>query len=77
VCADTSAKRPGGVRLGTPAMTSRGMEERDMRRIGDLLHRIVGVSLRVQRAAVGECVLKGNLIIGGTTQFLHYYHYLN
>ena len=36
---DVSAMAPGGVRIGAPAMTSRGLKEDDFRKIGDFLHR--------------------------------------
>lgn len=38
---DKSAVYPGGVRVGTPAMTSRGLTEPDFKHVGDLLHRAV------------------------------------
>lgn len=36
---DKSALYPKGVRIGTPAMTSRGLVEPDFKQIGDFLHR--------------------------------------
>jgi len=45
---DASALNPGGVRLGTLAMTTRGMKEADMVYIADLIHRIVQVAWKVQ-----------------------------
>ena len=36
---DVSAMAPGGVRIGAPAMTSRGLKEADFKQIGDFLHR--------------------------------------
>ena len=36
---DVSAMAPGGVRIGAPAMTSRGLKEDDFKQIGDFLHR--------------------------------------
>lgn len=38
VVGDVSAVTPGGVRLGTPAVTSRGMKEADMEMIAELIH---------------------------------------
>ena len=45
------SNRPGGVRIGAPAMTSRGLKEADFEQIGDFLHRglqvqVAGVSTR-------------------------------
>ncbi len=37
---DTSALSPSGIRLGTLAMTTRGMKEGDMRQVAHLLHQI-------------------------------------
>ena len=35
---DVSAMSPGGVRIGAPAMTSRGLKEADFVQIGEYLH---------------------------------------
>jgi len=45
---DTSAITPGGVRIGAPAMTSRGLKEDDFRQIGEFLHRAMGIAIEVQ-----------------------------
>ncbi|PAA51960.1 hypothetical protein BOX15_Mlig000733g5, partial [Macrostomum lignano] len=42
---DRSALRPSGLRLGTPALTSRGLCEADMRRVADFIHQ--GVRLAI------------------------------
>ena len=44
---DTSALNPGGVRLGTLAMTTRGMNVTDMVWIGDMIHRVVQLAHRI------------------------------
>jgi hypothetical protein len=36
---DKSALRPSGLRLGTPALTSRGLKEVDMEKVADFVHR--------------------------------------
>lgn len=39
-----SALNPGGVRIGTPAMTSRGLKEKDFEQIADFLNEVSVVS---------------------------------
>merc|ERR1719324_1166447 len=45
---DVSAMAPGGVRIGAPAMTSRGLKEADFEQIGDFLHRGIQLALEIQ-----------------------------
>jgi glycine hydroxymethyltransferase len=45
---DRSAVTPGGVRIGAPAMTSRGLAEADFVQVADLLHRLIGISAEIQ-----------------------------
>jgi len=54
VVGDTSAVSPGGIRLGTPAMTTRGMVEQDMRTTAQLLHEVVQIGLTIQASKEGE-----------------------
>nr|KJB72016.1 hypothetical protein B456_011G153900 [Gossypium raimondii] len=49
VFGDSSALAPGGVRIGTPAMTSRGLVEKDFEQIGEFLHRAVTITLNIQK----------------------------
>lgn len=51
VVGDRSAVTPGGVRLGTPAMTTRGMKEAEMVKIVDFLLKSVAVAKRIQTDA--------------------------
>merc|ERR1712137_180302 len=48
VAGDVSALSPGGVRIGTPAMTTRGCKEDDMVKIAGFLDRTVQIALAVQ-----------------------------
>jgi glycine hydroxymethyltransferase len=47
---DQSALSPGGVRIGTPAMTTRGCNTADFEKIGEFLDRCVKIALKVQEA---------------------------
>jgi len=49
VYGDTSALSPGGIRLGTPALTSRGFTEEDFQKIGELIHRCIQIALTIQQ----------------------------
>uniref|UniRef100_A0A0E0MLP5 Serine hydroxymethyltransferase n=1 Tax=Oryza punctata TaxID=4537 RepID=A0A0E0MLP5_ORYPU len=49
VFGDSSAMSPGGVRIGTPAMTSRGLVEKDFVQIAEYLHQAVTICLDVQK----------------------------
>lgn len=48
---DISALNPGGVRLGTPALTTRGLNERDFDQVAEFLHRGSQLALEAQRIA--------------------------
>merc|ERR1711912_175646 len=45
---DASALSPGGVRVGSPSMTTRGCNEEDFKQIADFLHRTVQIALKIQ-----------------------------
>jgi len=45
---DRSALSPGGVRIGAPAMTTRGLKEADFVKVGEFLSRAVDLALAVQ-----------------------------
>merc|ERR1719191_2456411 len=46
---DVSALSPGGVRIGTPAMTTRGCTEADMATIADFIHECIQLCLKIQK----------------------------
>jgi len=45
---DTSALTPGGVRVGTPALTSRGFKEQEFEKVAEFLHRALELSIKIQ-----------------------------
>merc|ERR1711948_183022 len=47
---DASALSPGGVRIGSPAMTTRGCNNEDFKKIAEFLDRCCQISLKVQAA---------------------------
>jgi glycine hydroxymethyltransferase len=49
VLGDRSALTPGGVRLGAPALTTRGLNEDHFRMVADFLHRAVEIALDIQK----------------------------
>ena len=51
VFGDASAMAPGGVRVGSPAMTSRGLGEKDFVAIAGFLSRAADIALEVQAGA--------------------------
>jgi len=48
VLGDKSALTPGGVRIGTPALTTRGLKEADFRKVGDFLHTAAQIASKLQ-----------------------------
>lgn len=46
---DVSALVPGGVRVGAPALTSRGFKEADFEKVADFLDRAVKLAVAVQK----------------------------
>ena len=56
---DRSALTPGGLRMGTPAMTTRGFGEHDFTRVADIVDRAVAIAIRVDKAARKAAEEKG------------------
>ncbi|KAH7869091.1 serine hydroxymethyltransferase [Lentinula edodes] len=67
VSGDASAQVPGGIRLGTSALTSRNMTEADIKVVADFLHRTVQLSLLLQKEA-GTKMLKDFVRVATTQQ---------
>jgi len=55
VYGDTSALTPGGVRLGTPALTTRGFKEADIIKVAEFLSRAIAIALQIQEK-VGKLI---------------------
>jgi len=53
---DKSALSPGGVRIGTPALTSRGFKEADFELVASFLDRAVQLALKIQEKSGSELV---------------------
>lgn len=45
---DKSALSPGGIRLGTPSLTTRGMNEDNMLQVAEYLDRVINLALKIQ-----------------------------
>jgi len=45
---DASALSPGGIRIGTAALTSRNFKEADFRAVGEYIHRAIDITLKIQ-----------------------------
>jgi glycine hydroxymethyltransferase len=56
---DKSAMKPGGLRMGTPAMTSRGFQPDDFRRVADVVDRAVKITQKIDKAAKEAAEAKG------------------
>ena len=45
---DKSAMNPGGVRIGSPALTSREFKEKDFEQVADFLHKACELTIKIQ-----------------------------
>ncbi|XP_048449017.1 serine hydroxymethyltransferase, cytosolic, partial [Rhincodon typus] len=55
---DKSALRPSGLRLGTPALTSRGFQEEHFHTVAAFIHRGIQITLEIQRDIGAKASLK-------------------
>merc|ERR1719393_670953 len=51
---DKSAFIPGGIRMGTPALTSRGFEEEHFEYVAEVIHRGVEIAKEVNGSGIGK-----------------------
>lgn len=69
---DKSALKPGGLRLGTPAMTSRGFQPEDFRRVADIVDRAVILTQKLDKVAREHAQSRGVKNPGTLKAFLDY-----
>lgn len=69
---DKSALKPGGLRLGTPAMTSRGFQPEDFRRVADIVDRAVILTQKLDKAAREHAQSRGAKNPGTLKAFFEY-----
>jgi glycine hydroxymethyltransferase len=55
---DTSALTPGGIRMGAPALTSRGLKEDDFAKVAEFFDRAVAIACKLKETDQGK-KLKG------------------
>ena len=48
VIGDKSAYSPGGIRIGTPALTTRGLKEKDFIKVAEFIHKAIQLALEIQ-----------------------------
>jgi glycine hydroxymethyltransferase len=51
---DISAMTPGGIRMGTPALTTRGFTEEDFEKVAEFFDRAVSIAEEVKRDTGGK-----------------------
>ena len=51
---DTSALTPGGIRMGTPALTSRGFKEEDFAKVAEYFDRAVAIAVKLKGTEEGK-----------------------
>ncbi|KAK3196355.1 Cytochrome B translational activator protein cbs2 [Lecanicillium sp. MT-2017a] len=69
---DRSALVPGGLRMGTPAMTSRGFTENDFVRVADVVDRAVAIAVRLDKVVRAAAQEKGEKSPGKLKFFLEH-----
>ncbi|KAL9120200.1 MAG: hypothetical protein Q9187_003243 [Circinaria calcarea] len=69
---DKSAMKPGGLRMGSPAMTTRGFQPEDFTRVADVVDRAVSISQKLDKAAKEESESQGRKNPGSVKAFLEY-----
>lgn len=66
---DKSAMKPGGLRMGSPAMTTRGFTPEDFRRVADIVDRAVTITQKLDKQAKEAAEKSGRKNPGSVVAF--------
>ncbi|KAI9811164.1 MAG: glycine hydroxymethyltransferase shm1 [Pycnora praestabilis] len=69
---DKSAMKPGGLRMGSPAMTTRGFQPEDFTRVAEIVDRAVTITQRLDKIAKEAAEAKGRKNPGSVKAFTEY-----
>jgi glycine hydroxymethyltransferase len=69
---DKSALKPGGLRMGSPAMTTRGFSTSDFTRVAEIVDQAVRIAISVDKKAKADAEGKGRKNPGSVKAFLEY-----
>ena len=69
---DKSAMKPGGLRMGTPAMTTRGLLPDDFSRVAEIVDRAVTIAQHLSKKAIEESESKGRKNPASVGAFVEY-----
>ncbi|MCJ1228708.1 glycine hydroxymethyltransferase shm1 [Toensbergia leucococca] len=69
---DISAMKPGGLRMGTPAMTTRGFQPEDFTRVAEVVDRAVTIAQMLDKKAKTDSETKGKKNPGSVKAFLEF-----
>ena len=59
---DKSALSPGGIRLGSSSLTSRGFKEDDFKSVVGLLHNVIELDLKIQNKSEKKSLILKNVV---------------
>ncbi|KAI7817666.1 serine hydroxymethyltransferase [Gamsiella multidivaricata] len=69
VAGDKSAMNPGGIRVGTPAMTSRGLDEKDFEQVASFIDRAVNIAKDLKVKCPGKMIVEFKEFVADGSQF--------
>ena len=69
---DKSALKPGGLRMGSPAMTTRGFSPDDFARVAEIVDRAVSIAMKVDKKAKSDAEGRKRKNPGSVKAFLEY-----